>query len=89
MPRLRCLLFILGISLVVGLWGCGSNASAKATEVIELPKTPPAIPPGNGLFRSHEFRSSLQALPNWTRVMSVAEAETDQVGHDHSKTLPL
>jgi len=45
--------------------------------VIEGPKAPPAIPPGNGLFRSHEFRSTLQALPNWMRVMAVAEAETE------------
>lgn len=69
MSRLRYLLCLLAISLLVGPWGCGSKASAKATGG--------AIPPGKGLFRSHEFRSTLKALPNWTRVMDSAEAQTD------------
>lgn len=72
MSRLRCLLFVLSISLLIGLWGCGSKASAKATNGIA-----PAIPPGKGLFRSHEFRSTLKALPNWTRVMTSAESQTE------------
>lgn len=69
MSRLRCLLFVLVIGLLVGAWGCGSKASAKPTE--------PLIPPGKGLFRSHEFRSNLKALPNWTRVMATAETQTE------------
>ncbi len=69
MSRLRCLLCLLAVSLLVGLWGCGSKASAKATAG--------AIPPGKGLFRSHEFRSTLKALPNWTRVLATAETQTD------------
>ncbi len=68
MSRLRCLLCVLAVSLLVGLWGCGSKASAKATVGV--------IPPGKGLFRSHEFRSTLKALPNWTRVMDSAEVQT-------------
>ncbi len=72
MSRLRCLLFVLAISLLVGLWGCGSKASAKATD-----SRTPAIPPGKGLFRSHEFRSTLKALPNWTRVMASAEDQIE------------
>ena len=73
MLRLRCFLFILAISLPLGLWGCGSKASAKATEG----QFAPAVPPGKGLFRSHEFRSTLKALPNWTRVMTTAETQTE------------
>lgn len=73
MSKLRYLLFVLAISLLVGLWGCGSKASAKATDG----EFAPLIPPGKGLFRSHEFRSTLRALPNWTRVMVSAGAQTD------------
>lgn len=73
MLRLRCFLFVLAISLLVGLWGCGSKASAKATDE----QFAPAIPPGKGLFRSHEFRSTLKALPNWTRVVMTAETQTE------------
>jgi predicted transglutaminase-like cysteine proteinase len=69
MLKLRCLLSVLAICLLVGIWGCGSKASAKATGSL--------IPPGKGLFRSHEFRSTLKALPNWTRVLSLAETQTD------------
>lgn len=73
MSKLRCLLSLLAISLLLGLSGCGSKASAKATDG----KLTPAIPPGKGLFRSHEFRSNLKALPNWTRVMVSAESQTE------------
>ena len=73
MLRLRCFLVVLAISLPLGLWGCGSKASAKATEG----QFAPAVPPGKGLFRSHEFRSTLKALPNWTRVMTTAETQTE------------
>lgn len=74
MPKLRCFLCFLAISLLVGLWGCGSKASAKPTES----RMVPAISPGKGLFRSHEFRSTLKALPNWSRVMASAEAQTEE-----------
>jgi predicted transglutaminase-like cysteine proteinase len=74
MPKLRCFLFFLAISLLVGLWGCGSKASAKPTTATA---TAAAIKPGKGLFRSHEFRSTLKALPNWTRVLGKAEKQTD------------
>lgn len=76
MSKLRCLLLILAIGLLAGPWGCGSKASAKPTEEQGAPVAP-LIPPGTGLFRSHEFRSTLRALPNWTRVMTVAEGQTD------------
>ncbi len=69
MTGLRSFLFCLAISLLVGVWGCGSKASAKPTG---------GIPPGKGLFRSHEFRSTLKALPNWTRVLATAEEQTDK-----------
>jgi predicted transglutaminase-like cysteine proteinase len=68
MTRLRCLFLCLAISLLVGVWGCGSKASAKLAG---------GVPPGKGLFRSHEFRSTLKALPNWTRVLASAEEQTD------------
>ncbi len=73
MLRPRCFLLLLAVSLLVGLWGCGSKASAKATD----DRPVPAILPGKGLFRSHEFRSTLKALPNWTRVMTTAEIQTE------------
>lgn len=73
MSKLRCLLLILAIGLLAGPWGCGAKASAKPTEEQGVP----LIPPGPGLFRSHEFRSSLRALPNWTRVMAEATGQTE------------
>lgn len=72
MSRLTCLLLIMAISLMVGPWGCSSKASAKGTEGIAS-----LVPPGKGLFRSHEFRSTLKALPNWTRVLGQAEAQAE------------
>lgn len=73
MLRLRSFLLILAVSLLVGLWGCSTKASAKAVDGV----TAALIPPGKGLFRSHEFRSTLKALPNWTRVMALAGAQTE------------
>lgn len=73
MSKMRCLLFFLAISLLLGLSGCGSKASAKPTESLPAP----LIAPGKGLFRSHEFRSTLKALPNWTRVMASAASQLD------------
>lgn len=71
MLQRRCLMFVLAATLMVGLFGCSSKAAAKATTAT------PALPPGKGLFRSHEFRSTLKALPNWTRVLESAESQTD------------
>ena len=65
-------LSVVAISLLVSLCGCGSKAAAKPSASVT-----PAIPPGKGLFRSHEFRSTLKALPNWTRVLASAEDQTD------------
>jgi predicted transglutaminase-like cysteine proteinase len=68
-------MLVLTIGLPLGLGGCGSKASAKAT--VTEAQVAPAIPAGKGLFRSHEFRSTLKALPNWTRVMATAETQTE------------
>jgi predicted transglutaminase-like cysteine proteinase len=65
-------LSVVAISLLVSLCGCGSKAAAKPTGQVAS-----GIPPGKGLFRSHEFRSTLKALPNWTRVLASAEGQTD------------
>ena len=73
MFKIRCLVLCFAIGLLVGIWGCGSKASAKPTEK----QYTPLIPPGKGLFRSHEFRSTLKALPNWTRVLNQAEIQTE------------
>jgi len=73
MSKMRCLLLILALGLLAGPWGCGAKASAKPTEE----HAASLIPPGPGLFRSHEFRSSLRALPNWTRVMAEATGQTE------------
>lgn len=62
-----------GICLLVGAWGC-SRAAANPP----LPTPVPArqlIPPGTGLFGSHEFRSTLRALPGWERVMAAARPQ--------------
>jgi predicted transglutaminase-like cysteine proteinase len=72
MSRVRCILFLLALSLLLATCGCGSKASARPVS-----GDTPLIPPGKGLFRSHEFRSSLKALPNWSRVMALAEAQTE------------
>jgi predicted transglutaminase-like cysteine proteinase len=70
--RRATLLLVLG--LLLGVWGCCAKAAtpppAEETFV-------PLIPPGTGLFGSHEFRSSLRALPQWTRVMASAEAQVE------------
>jgi len=51
--------------LLLATVGCGSKAAAKGDGVS-------LIPPGKGLFRSHEFRSTLKALPHWNRVLDRA-----------------
>ncbi|MEJ2519658.1 MAG: transglutaminase-like cysteine peptidase [Desulfuromonadales bacterium] len=77
MARRQWLMLILVACLLVGSWGCGSKAAAKPTEEPPVP----LIPPGKGLFRSHEFRSTLKALPNWTRVMVAAADQIEGFNH--------
>lgn len=72
MFRFRLLTMILGLGLLVGIWGCGSKASANGQAAEQ-----PLIKPGRGLFRTHEFRSSLKALPQWIRVMEAADDQSE------------
>lgn len=74
MTRLRQAVFLWGCALLLVVAG-GVLTSAKAAG--EGAK--PLIPPGKGLFGSHEFRSSLKALPNWTRVMAAAESQVREM----------
>jgi predicted transglutaminase-like cysteine proteinase len=74
-------IILLGLGLLLlAIPGCCAKA-ATAPPMLE-PKAEgeefvPLIPPGTGLFGSHEFRSSLRALPQWTRVMATAEAQIE------------
>lgn len=58
--------------LLLATVGCSSKAAAKGDVV-------PLIPPGKGLFRSHEFRSTLKALPHWTRVLETAVQQSTEM----------
>ena len=70
----RTAVVVIGLGLLAGVCGCSSKAAAKPTgQAMQAP----LIKPGPGLFRSHEFRSTLKALPQWTRVLQLAEAQTD------------
>ncbi|TLM64976.1 MAG: hypothetical protein FDZ69_11290 [Deltaproteobacteria bacterium] len=73
MAKVRRAFLLLGFGLLIGIWGCGAKAATTAAtdEYTSL------IPPGTGLFGSHEFRSSLKALPQWSRVMASAEAQVE------------
>lgn len=75
----RMAVLVVGIGLLAGVCGCSSKASARPTEAET--RTPPAglIKPGSGLFRSHEFRSTLRALPEWSRVMAKAEDQVESM----------
>lgn len=73
MSKLNCLLIVTAIGIFVGLLGGSSNAVTRQVTDSKVYLTPP----GKGLFRSHEFRGSLKALFNWTRVMASAEAQTN------------
>ena len=76
MVKVRRALLLLGLGLLLGVWGCGTkvvNTAAAAEEEAFAP----LIPPGTGLFGSHEFRSSLRVLPQWTRVMASAESQVE------------
>lgn len=70
MAKARRAILLLGFCLLSGVWGWGANAVA-ADAAASL------IPPGTGLFGSNEFRSSLKALPQWTRVLDSAEAQVE------------
>jgi len=74
MTRLRQAIFLWGCALLLALVGSFSTSAEAAGE-----RAKPLIPPGKGLFGSHEFRSSLKALPNWTRVMTVAENQVREM----------
>ena len=74
MVKARRAILLFGVGLLLGICGCCSKAvtTAAAEEGFA-----PLIPPGTGLFGSHEFRSSLRALPQWTRVMASSQAQVD------------
>lgn len=74
MVRMRRALFLLGLGLLFGIWGSGATVVATAAAADEFA---PLIPPGTGLFGSHEFRSSLRALPQWLRVMASAQGQVE------------
>ncbi|MCM2265726.1 MAG: transglutaminase-like cysteine peptidase [Desulfuromonadales bacterium] len=70
MVKARRAILLLGFGLLIGVGGFG--ASAAAAEV-----STSLIPPGTGLFGSNEFKSSLKALPQWTRVLASASAQVE------------
>ena len=76
MVKVRRALLLLGFGLLLGVWGCGTKAVVTPAAAAEEAFAP-LIPPGTGLFGSHEFRSSLRALPQWTRVMASAGAQVE------------
>jgi len=75
MVRVRRAIVLLGLGLLLGVCVCGASAVTKAAAAEE--GFAPLIPPGTGIFGSHEFRSSLRALPQWTRVMATAKTQVD------------
>ena len=83
MIPVRRALILLGLGLLLlGVSGCCAKAATAPTAPepeVEAEAFAPLIPPGTGLFGSHEFRSSLRALPQWTRVMATAEAQIDDM----------
>ena len=76
MILVRRAFLLLGLGLLLGVWGCCAGAATTTTTpAAELQA--PLIPPGTGLFGSHEFRSTLRALPQWTRVMTTAGSQVE------------
>lgn len=75
MVRMRRALLLLGLGLLLGAWDCGVKAAGPAA----AEEFTPLIPPGTGLFGSHEFRSSLKALPQWLRVMQSAQGQVEEL----------
>jgi predicted transglutaminase-like cysteine proteinase len=73
--QVRRAIILLGLGLLLGVWGCCAKAATTPAAAAE--EFPPLIPPGTGLFGSHEFRSSLRALPQWSRVMAEAGAQIE------------
>jgi predicted transglutaminase-like cysteine proteinase len=86
---MRRAIFLLGLGLLLLLLGvsgcCAKAAPAPAPPPPEEEPFVPLIPPGTGLFGSHEFRSSLRALPQWTRVMESAEAQVEAMTRCNSQ----
>lgn len=68
----RMTLAVVAIGLLGNLFGCSSGASAQSPGR----SGNSLISEGAGLFRSHEFRSTLKALPGWVRVMRSAVAQS-------------
>ena len=68
MTKVRRAIVLLGLCLLLG---AGAATAADPEPAAAL------IQPGTGLFGSHEFRSSLKALPQWTRVMGLAQAQVE------------
>jgi predicted transglutaminase-like cysteine proteinase len=79
MVSVRRVILLLGLGLLlISTWGCCAKAAATPeTAPAEPAPFVPLIPPGTGLFGSHEFRSSLRALPQWSRVMASADAQSE------------
>ncbi|MDT8440660.1 MAG: transglutaminase-like cysteine peptidase [Desulfuromonadales bacterium] len=78
MRRRVCHVAVVTICLLsCCLSGCSSKASAQPVSGPEAP----LITEGKGLFRSHEFRSTLKALPGWLRVMESASRTSERYMH--------
>lgn len=71
----RMVVAIVGLALLAGIC-CNSMAEAKSAASQGAGAA--LIKPGSGLFNSHEFRSTLKALPQWTRVMTSAEKQVEK-----------
>jgi predicted transglutaminase-like cysteine proteinase len=76
MLGIRMAVTVVSLGLLVGICGCSSKAAAKPTIRSEKADSASLIKPGPGLFKSHEFRSTLKALPDWKRVMASADQQT-------------
>lgn len=77
MLGIRMAVVVIGLGVTAGLCGCSSKVAAKPTKPTSSVET--SIKPGDGLFRSHEFRSSLKSLPGWGRVMAAAEKQVKEM----------
>lgn len=76
MVKVRRAMLLLGLVLLPGVWNCRADAATATLPGGELASS---IQPGAGLFGSHEFRSSLRALPQWTRVMVSAREQVEEM----------
>jgi predicted transglutaminase-like cysteine proteinase len=75
MIQVRRAILLLSLGLLLGVCSCCAKAATPPAPADGATEFVPLIPPGTGLFGSHEFRSSLRALPQWNRVMTQAEAQ--------------